>query len=195
MQASPVVTPTVAGEAETSLSFVNLVEAVALAGFREAGVSMQKVRRALEYASLSLGLTHLLANERLLTDGIDLFWEYQDRRPDEELHLVNMSRGGQKAFPPTVMQYLREMEWGEDRFASRWWPGAATAGEGVVVLDPRRAFGTPIIAATGVRTEDVFDRFSAGESLEELADDYGLTFGQIEAAIRTEVRIREPVAA
>jgi uncharacterized protein (DUF433 family) len=64
-----------------------------------------------------------------------------------------------------------------------------------VVIDPRRGFGFPIIAATGVRTEDVFDRFSAGESLEDLIEDYGLTLAQIEAAIRTEVRLREPIAA
>ena len=59
-------------------------------------------------------------------------------------------------------------------------------------MDPRRAFGAPVIAGTGIRTEDVFSRFSAGEPLEDLAEDYGLTFAKIEAAVRLEVRLLEP---
>lgn len=61
--------------------------------------------------------------------------------------------------------------------------------------DPRRAFGSPVIAGTGIRTEDVFLRFSAGEPLAELADDYRLTFEQAEEAVRAEARFLEPQAA
>ena len=89
------------------------------------------------------------------------------------------------------MRYLREMEWGKDSFATRWWPGSEP-GEGAVVVDPRRAFGAPVITGTGIRTEDVFARFSAGEPLTDLVDDYGLTLAQVEAALRLEVRLPEP---
>jgi uncharacterized protein (DUF433 family) len=176
------------------LSFVNLMEAVALAGFRQAGVPMQRVRKALEYAKRAMGEAHPLASQRILTDGRDLFWEYQERR-DPQVHLVDLVHGGQKVFPEAVERYLREVEWAQDRHAKRWWPGAPKAGAGLVVVDPRRAFGTPVIARTGIRTEDVFDRFSAGEPMEELAEDYGLTLAQIEAAIRAEARFLEPVPA
>jgi uncharacterized protein (DUF433 family) len=172
------------------LSFINLMEALTLAGFRQIGVPMQRVRKALEYAARHTKADHLLASERILTDGKELFWEYQQRSASD-VHLVNLSRGGQKVFPEAVLRYLREMEWGRDRFASRWWPGAAPA-EGIVVVDPRRAFGAPVIAGTGIRTEDVFSRFSAGESLEDLAGDYGLSLDQIQAAVRLEVRLLEP---
>ena len=64
-----------------------------------------------------------LASERLLTDGKELFWEYQERSRSGELALVNLSRGGQKSFPEAVLRYLREMEWGRGSFATRWWPG------------------------------------------------------------------------
>ena len=63
-----------------------------------------------------------------------------------------------------------------------------------MVVDPRRAFGSPMIAGTGIRTEDVFLRFSAGEPLSELADDYGSTRDQAEAAIRAEAQFLEPLA-
>jgi uncharacterized protein (DUF433 family) len=188
-RAKPVIVPTVGPDA--TLSFVNLMEALTLAGFRQIRVPMQRVRKALDYASKHLDLEHLLASQRLLTDGKELFWEFQERSDDGEVSLVNLNRRGQKAFPEAVMRYLREMEWGRDSFATRWWPGSEPRS-GAVVIDPRRAFGAPVLAGTGIRTEDVFSRFSAGEPLEDLADDYGLSFGQIEAAVRLEVRLLEP---
>lgn len=179
---------------EPILSFINLVEGVALAGFREAGVSMQRVRRAVEYVRREMKTDHPLASERILTDGIDLFWHFQEKNRDVA-HLVNISRAGQKVFPEAVMRYLHEMEWGKDLFAARWWPGSGFAKEGAVVVDPARAFGAPVIARTGIRTEDVFHRFRGGEPIRDLVEDYGLTVEQIEAAIRLETKLLEPLAA
>lgn len=155
---------------------------------------MQNVRKALEYVEGEMRIEHPLASQRILSDGIELFWEYQERHRGEVV-LVNIARGGQRAYPEAVMRYLREIEWGKDTFASRWWPGSAMAGAGGVVVDPRRAFGSPVIAGTGIRTEDVFLRFSAGEPLSELAEDYGLSLDQAEAAIRAEAQFLEPLAA
>jgi len=186
VRARPVIHPTSGG----ALSFTNLMEALILAGYRRQGVSMQRVRKALDYAARHINEEHILASKRLLTDGKELFWEFQQRSKDEEGDLVVLV-SGQKVFPEAVMGYLREMEWGRDRGATRWWPGSVP-GQGAVVVDPRRAFGAPVIARTGIRTEDLFARFSAGEPLSEVADDYGLTHAQIEAAIRLECRFLEP---
>lgn len=191
VRAKPVIH--VAARDAGGLTFVGLVEAVALGGFRQAGVPMQRVRKALDYAERHAGTTHLFANERILTDGVDLFWEYQERHR-AEMHLVNISREGQKVFPDTVMRYLHEMDWGPDSFVARWWPERKPGSRGLVVVDPRRAFGAPVVAGTGVRTEDVFDRFQAGESIQDLMNDYGLTSAQVEAAVRLETLL-EPYAA
>jgi uncharacterized protein (DUF433 family) len=172
---------------------VNLTEVLALSGFRQSGVSMQKVRRALDFVKREMRVEHPLATQRILTDGIELFWEYQERHRDE-VFLVNIVRSGQRAFPEAVMRYLREIEWGRDSIASRWWPSGKPR-MGAVVVDPRRAFGSPVLAGTGIRTEDVFLRFSAGEPLADLANDFGLTLEQTEAAVRAEARFLEPLAA
>lgn len=192
VQAKPVIRAR--REPEPSLSFINLIETIALSGFRQASVSMQRVRRALDYASGHMKIEHVLASERILTDGIDLFWEYQEKQPGDP-HLVNISQGGQRAFPEAVMRYLHEIEWGKDLFAARWWPDSPAPREGPVVVDPKRAFGAPVLAGTGIRAEDVFHRFSAGEPMKELTDDYGLTIEQVEAAIRLEAKLLEPLAA
>jgi len=73
VRAKPVIAPT---GPERSLSFVNLMEALTLAGFRQMRVPMQRVRKALDYAARFVDAEHLLASERLLTDGTELFWEF-----------------------------------------------------------------------------------------------------------------------
>ena len=54
------------------------------------------------------------------------------------------------------------------------------------MIDPRRGFGQPIIAGTGIEARIVTERYRAGESVAELAQDYRLDPGQIEDAIRCE---------
>jgi uncharacterized protein (DUF433 family) len=53
-----------------------------------------------------------------------------------------------------------------------------------VVVDPRRAFGRPVIAGTSVPVTDIRGRFDAGDSIGTLAGDYDLRADQIEEALR-----------
>ncbi len=56
----------------------------------------------------------------------------------------------------------------------------------LIVLDPRIRFGRPTIAERGVPTDSLFQRYQAGDSVAELAEDYGLTVVEVEEAIRYE---------
>jgi uncharacterized protein (DUF433 family) len=53
------------------------------------------------------------------------------------------------------------------------------------VIDPFVAFGRPTIEGSGVPVTSVIERYRAGESIEELADDYEIETGKIEEAIRS----------
>jgi uncharacterized protein (DUF433 family) len=53
-----------------------------------------------------------------------------------------------------------------------------------ILLDPSIRFGRPTVA--GVPTDVLFERHQAGDSVAELAADYGLTAGQVEEALRYE---------
>ncbi|HEX4467357.1 MAG TPA: DUF433 domain-containing protein [Solirubrobacteraceae bacterium] len=61
----------------------------------------------------------------------------------------------------------------------------------VVIVDPDRSFGQPIFIRGGVRVEDVLDRWRAGESLAEVADDFAVPSGDVEDVLRVTL----PVAA
>jgi uncharacterized protein (DUF433 family) len=56
-----------------------------------------------------------------------------------------------------------------------------------ISFDPDVCQGRPVITGTGIRTEIVFSRFKAGESIPELAADYFVRCSHIEDAIRYEI--------
>jgi uncharacterized protein (DUF433 family) len=60
-----------------------------------------------------------------------------------------------------------------------------------VEIDPRVAFGRPVLIGRGVPTAVLADRFKAGDSLADLAEDYDTSTENIEAAIRSELTRRE----
>ncbi|MDM3847091.1 MAG: DUF433 domain-containing protein [Aphanizomenon gracile PMC649.10] len=56
-----------------------------------------------------------------------------------------------------------------------------------MVIDPRIAFGRLVIADTGISTSVLVARYQAGDSIDDLADDYGCDRLIIEEAIRCEL--------
>ncbi len=58
----------------------------------------------------------------------------------------------------------------------------------IVVIDPRVSAGRPVIVGTGLVTNILAERYKAGESVKELAQDYDRKEEEIEEAIRCELR-------
>jgi uncharacterized protein (DUF433 family) len=51
------------------------------------------------------------------------------------------------------------------------------------------SFGRPVLAGTGIPTAVIAERYKAGESMDDLADDYGRRRLEIEEAIRCELSV------
>ena len=58
-----------------------------------------------------------------------------------------------------------------------------------VVIDPYVSFGKPVISGTGLPTRIVAERFKAGDSIPQIATNYGRPEEEIDDAIRYELRI------
>jgi len=58
----------------------------------------------------------------------------------------------------------------------------------VVTMDPRVEFGRPVLKSSAVPTSVIADRYKAGESIAELAEDYGEEPLNIEEAFRCELQ-------
>jgi uncharacterized protein (DUF433 family) len=160
-----------------------------LAAFRHGGVSLQHIRRAVEIMEKEIGLQHALASKRLYTDGAVILYDYAEAKQDEQLGGLTEVVSRQRVFSAVIEQYLKRIEYGGDGWAIRL-VSPATARP-VVVADPERSFGQPIFMHGGVRVEDVLDRWRAGETLAEVADDFGVPSEDVEDILRVTL----PVAA
>jgi uncharacterized protein (DUF433 family) len=56
------------------------------------------------------------------------------------------------------------------------------------VIDPTVSFGRPVLIGTGIPTAVIAGRYKAGDSMDDLATDYGRTRLEIEEAVRCELQ-------
>ncbi len=162
------------------LSFSNLIEAHVLRALRtEHGVPVKALRQALRYAEESLGIKRLLLRQELCTEGGDLFL-------DRYGQLINLSASGQLAMRRVFDEHLRRVKWNESRLPVRLYPFLTPEAGGParpIAIDPRIAFGRPVVLRKAVSTHVIAERIDAGETVPALATDYDLTQDEIEDAV------------
>lgn len=173
------------GKRGEGLSFLNLVEAHVLAAItRVHGVPMQNVRQALKFVSEQLDIDRPLVHVQFQTNGVDLFVTELDR-------LLNVSRHGQIEMASMLRAHLRRVERDPAGVPIKLFPftrkDVSTDAPEPIEIDPRVAFGRPVLRGRAVPTAVLADRFKAGDSLQELAGDYGASTAEIEEAIRCEL--------
>jgi uncharacterized protein (DUF433 family) len=169
---------------ERLLSFVNLVEVHVLDALRRAhGVPLSHVRKSVDYLKNQLGSKHPLAEQKFATDGVDLFVELFGK-------LVNITREGQLVIKELIEAYLQRVERDPVGIPVRLYPFTRERKPEeprTIVIDPYVSFGRPVLTGTGIATTIIAQRYKAGESIEELAEDYGRSRSDIEEAIRCEL--------
>lgn len=176
-RAQPVVRP--ASAEPLSLSFWNLVECSVLATIRKHHeVPLPAVRRALDFVGRKLGTRRPLIDQEFRTDGVGLFVEHLGE-------LVDASKQGQLAMREILEAGLARIERDAEGLAARLFPWRRDPSEPrIVSVDPRVAFGQPVLAATRVPVDVIFDRYRAGDSMELLAVDYRVDRDGIEDLVR-----------
>lgn len=167
------------------LSFLDLVEAHVLLAIRKGyGIPLQRFRTAMEYLRELDQDLHFLAHRNFYHDRRDLFLKINDK-------LISLSERGQLADETLIAEGLKQLVYGDDGYASRFFPKRGDVRQESIVLDPSLSFGRPCVARLGVAADAVASRFLAGEKISALADDYGATTDEVEDAIRW----RESLAA
>jgi uncharacterized protein (DUF433 family) len=170
------------------LSFINLVEGHVLAAIlRHHGVKLPKVRTALDYVKRHFQIERPLIDQAFQTDGLDLFIERCEI-------LINASCTGQQAIREIVSVYLKRIERDSKGLPIKLYPftrntesdATPRADPRVVVMNPVISFGRPVIAGTGIPVSSIYERYKAGDSVADLAQDFHLEISAIEEAIRCE---------
>jgi uncharacterized protein (DUF433 family) len=173
------------------IPFIGLAEGLVLAAMRRSGVPLQRVRPALARLDQEFGLHHALASKRLFTDGAEVLFDYAEHTNDPEAARATRElvvvRNGQRVFNDIVDSYLRRIEFADDGYARVISLPAYRVAK--LLVDPERGFGQPVFARGGARLEDALSMFRAGESLEIVADEYGIPMDQLEDAVRIATRV------
>jgi uncharacterized protein (DUF433 family) len=162
------------------LSFSNLIEAHVLRSLRtEHGVPVKELRKALAYAEKTLRIDRLLLRPELRTDAGKVFL-------DRYGELIELTASGQLAMRRLLAEHLKRVEWDSSRFPVRLYPflsASAPSDERPIAIDPRIAFGRPVVLRKGIATSTIAERVDAGESVDDIAADYDLGPSEIEQAI------------
>jgi uncharacterized protein (DUF433 family) len=161
------------------LSFWNLIEAHVLRSLRtEHGVTIKAVRAAVDYAERTLKIQRLLLSNDLRTDAGKLFLAKYGQ-------LIDLPASGQLAMRIVFEEHLKRVEWDEWKFPIRLYPfvSADTQPPRTIAIDPKIAFGRPVVARAGISTAAIAGRIDAKESEAEVAVDYDLTVQEVEQAV------------
>lgn len=164
-----------------ALSFLDLQEARCLEEFRKRGVGWKTLREAHAKACKALRTDHPFSTGQFKTVGRRIMWEMGTASGDAIL--LDLAKD-QSTFRGFLQPYLRGLEFLPDsRFPARWFPMAGTKR---VVLDPKRAFGRPIVAKRGVLTSILAQAYKAEGSYDKVARWYEVDVRSVKDAVEYE---------
>ncbi|MEY2526579.1 MAG: hypothetical protein QOE73_1350 [Verrucomicrobiota bacterium] len=161
-----------------ALSFRDLLELRFVDAFIRAGVSWRTMRRAHAKAQHQLQTTHPFCSNRISTDGRSILLRQGEE--DSDRALVNLVTD-QAEFSRIVETFLKELEFsGSDII---WWP---LGKERQIVVDPKRNFGQPTVARSGVPSQVLARSVKANASQEVVARWYEVQPEEIRDAVEFE---------
>ncbi|MEP6516791.1 DUF433 domain-containing protein [Microcoleus vaginatus] len=169
----------------TLLSFINLVEAhVLIAIFKATGFSRKQLSTALDYIKRYLSTPQLYARKEFESKGINLLFE----RFGQQLAASDREQEARQILKTYFDRIVRD----EAGLPLKLYPFTKLPGSDepkTVMIDPRISFGRPVLAETGIPTAILAERYKAGDSIDELAEDYNCNRLQIEEGIRCELQL------
>ena len=155
---------------QEDLSYLELVEVAFVATFRGLGVSLQRIRRARDYAAQVLKSEYPFAEYSWLTEGHQVLMDLSTVEGDASAgHLIAADREGQVAWKDVVSERFHQFDY-DNGIALVW---HLASRKSPVVIDPRVSFGAPSVG--GVPTWALKGRWDAGEGIADIQVDFGLS--------------------
>lgn len=144
--------------------FHSLIELFTIAQLRQRGIPMSSVRQARAELMERFNTPHPFALEGLMTSGRTLI-----KSLNEEI-LLELGTAGQTAFNKVLEPFCAGLDFdAASSLAKRYFP---LGRDKPVVVDPRHAFGRPVILGTNITTQAIMSLLRGGETVENLAESY-----------------------
>src|SRR5581483_1910712 len=169
-----------------ALSFVELMELRVVKALVNRGLPLQHVRRAATLAARTFSTVHPFASHKVFTDGTRVFAALTPGSTPSDLVALT-PRDVQQVIAGSIFEpFIDQIDFDPDTaLAARWWP----LGRGMpVVLDPRIAFGAPVILGTRLRTQFIAG-LAAHSAPEAVAHSYSVDLDAVRAASRFETML------
>lgn len=154
------------------LSFYNLVEAHVLRSTINSGVPLRNMRNALEYIRRTIPGKHPLLSHDFEVSGKDAFIQHLGMT-------ICATKHGQLAMRKVIEQHLRRIVRDERGLPLKVFPINSKR----LAIDPLFSSGKPIVKDRGITASVLWARNRTGESIPEIAKDYGLTTIEVKEAI------------
>jgi len=154
------------------LSFYNLVEAHVLRAMTEKGVPLRNLRKALEYIRETIPGSHPLLTHEFEVSGKDAFIQHLGLT-------ICATRHGQLTMRKILEQHLQRIVRDKAGLPIKVFPINSRRLE----IDPLFASGKPTVRDRGITASVLWGRSKTGESIAELAEDYGLAELEVKEAI------------
>jgi uncharacterized protein (DUF433 family) len=168
---------------ELALSFLDLQEVRFVDAFLRAGVRWKTLRRAHERAEQVLG-TYPFSRGNFVTDGNHIFQDLAPSIRSDGAFLDLIS--DQSSFKRIIAPYMVDLEFADDGQAAEWWPLGKNR---MIVLNPGRSFGQPIVAREGVPTNILARAYRAERSFPRVARWYDVSERAVRDAVEYEMTL------
>lgn len=170
-------------EGNRAINFYALIEFYTYYNLRKKGYTPKVIKKLHGELSKAYNTPYPFASIEVLTPtkvtGKSKIW-YQ--------YKGNIIKGDGKQQPyiqSFVKPFLRQIEFGENLLAKRFYPLNHTEN---IVVDPLHQFGKPVINGTNIQTKTINTLIDAGETKKNICILYDINEKQVDDAIRLHVR-------
>jgi uncharacterized protein (DUF433 family) len=168
-----------------AIGFLDLMEIRFVDAFVKAGLPLAKIRKAAGRAAELVGSEHPFSTRKFKTDGSRIFAELWHRERGDK-SVLDLDRDQFGIYDFIVPSLLEGVEFDEEGQAARWHP---ESGAPLIVIDPRRQFGQPLVEDGGVQTSVLVEAWKAEGSVDAVARWFEIPREAVEQALKFELRL------
>ncbi|MEO0981487.1 MAG: DUF433 domain-containing protein [Pseudomonadota bacterium] len=169
-------------DGELIISFQDLIELLFVVRFRSKKVKWGVIHEAFDKAKERFESNHPFSRLNYRTDGKRIF---EDGESEKGRQFTDLNTD-QIVFADFIDRTLSKGIEFSNREASIWFPKFPSK---IIVLDPKRSFGRPIISRTGVPTEVIFAAYEADEDYSLVARDFDIRIQEVQSAVKFQQRL------
>ena len=146
---------------------------------REIGISVQKIRQAIDFVKRDMRIDFPLAHRYALVEF------------NKELHIKDGVTTGvtqvtgryrnQQLMPSIVEGFLKDLEFNVQDIVCKYSPFESSGIK--ISFDPKIQFGQPLVGDTGCRADILNKAFKAENSYKSVADEFGVNDEEVKVAV------------